>query len=177
MIVVPISGKAGHGKDTLAGFMKTELERRGKRVLITHYGDLVKYVCRMFFGWDGQKDEAGRTLLQRVGTDVVRKQRPDYWVDFVRDMLMFFDGQWDYVLVPDTRFPNEVDGLDPLRVIHVRIIRPGYSTLTPEQQAHPSETALDRYQNVQIVIRNDKGLEELESKASVVCDELIQPTF
>ena len=53
MKVVCISGKAQHGKDTTAGMMKTVLESMGHTVLIAHYGDLVKYVCRTFFGWNG----------------------------------------------------------------------------------------------------------------------------
>ena len=57
MRVVLISGKAQHGKDTTANFLKQELELHGSRVLITHYGDLVKYTCKAFFNWDGNKDE------------------------------------------------------------------------------------------------------------------------
>ena len=90
MKVVPISGKAGHGKDTLAQFLRTHLEIYGKRVLVCHYGDLLKYICAMFFGWDGQKDEKGRTMLQHVGTEVIRKQKPDFWVGFIAEILSMF---------------------------------------------------------------------------------------
>lgn len=150
MRVILISGKAQHGKDTAAGIIRETLEAEGYRVLITHYADLVKYVCKAFFGWDGQKDERGRSLLQYVGTDVVRSANPNYWVKFVADMLEFFHDDWDYVLIPDTRFPNEVDYIKhttDIPCIHIRVIRPDFeSSLTPEQKAHPSETALDTYQ-------------------------------
>ena len=66
MKVICISGKARHGKDTLAGILKTHLEDQGNKVLIAHFGDLVKYICEKFFDWNGQKDEEGRTLLQYV---------------------------------------------------------------------------------------------------------------
>ena len=144
--VVCISGKAQHGKDTSATILKDLLEVDGKKVLITHYGDLVKYICKTFFGWDGNKDETGRAILQRVGTDEVRAQRPNYWVDFVVGILQMFPNEWDYILIPDTRFPNEIDSLKEVGfdVTHVRIIRaPFISPLTPEQQMHISETALD----------------------------------
>jgi hypothetical protein len=146
MKVILISGKAQHGKDTTAGFLKEELERQGKRVLIAHYGDLVKYTCRTFFGWDGQKDEAGRSLLQRVGTDVIREQEPDFWAWFICRMLTFFPDEWDFVLIPDCRFPNEVSAPAEwdFDVTHIRVHRPDFDNgLTLEQQAHPSETALD----------------------------------
>ena len=78
MKVICISGKAQHGKDTTAGYLKELLEARGNKVLVTQYGDLVKYICATFFAWDGQKDENGRTLLQYVGTNIVREKEPDY---------------------------------------------------------------------------------------------------
>lgn len=145
MQLILISGKAGHGKDTLAGFLKECMEADGKKVLITHYGDLLKYICKQFFGWDGQKDEKGRTLLQYVGTDIIREQKPNYWVDFIAGILRMFKDEWDYVLIPDVRFPNEIEGMKEFNPKHIRIIRPGFNMLTKEQQKHPSETALDNY--------------------------------
>ena len=149
MKIVCISGKAQHGKDTTAKLLEETLEAQGNRVLIAHYGDLVKYVCKTFFGWDGKKDEKGRTLLQRVGTDKIRAVSPDYWVDFIVSILDIFCDEWDYVLIPDTRFPNEYEiyetyGMD---AILLRVVRPNFvSPLTEEQQKHASETALDDYQ-------------------------------
>lgn len=144
--IYAISGKAEHGKDTFADALHDELVGRGYRVLVTHYADLVKYVCKTFFNWDGKKDQKGRQLLQYVGTDVVRKAYPDYWVDFVSDMIRLFGSNWDYVLIPDTRFPNEIDKLKSNfeNVKHIRVIRTDFeSTLTEEQKNHPSEIALD----------------------------------
>lgn len=146
MKVILISGKAQHGKDTTAAILRERLTQDGKRVLTTHYADLLKYICRSFFDWNGEKDEKGRQILQYVGTDVIRKKCPGFWVDFIRSVLSFFGDNWDYVLIPDTRFPNEIyemkeAGFDTL---HLRVRRPFYiSHLTEEQQRHPSETALD----------------------------------
>ena len=57
MKIIVISGKAGAGKDTLGEIIRDKLEALDKTVLITHYADLVKYMCKQFFGWDGVKDE------------------------------------------------------------------------------------------------------------------------
>lgn len=146
MKVITISGKAQNGKDTTAGLLKAALEADGYKVLITHYADLLKYICKQFFGWDGQKDDAGRHILQYVGTDIIRQKRPDYWVGFVTSILELFPNEWDYVLIPDCRFPNEIDYLKEagLDTVNLRVVRKNFkSPLTPEQQAHPSETALD----------------------------------
>lgn len=165
MKVILISGKAQHGKDTTAGFLKDALEADGNSVLVAHYGDLVKYVCRTFFDWNGEKDEVGRTILQKVGTDVIRAKEPDYWVSFIVEILKFFPEEWDYVLIPDCRFPNEVDylKLDGFDAVHLRVVREGFvSPLTPEQQAHPSETALDNVQ-ADYYIHNNGSLKDLQN--------------
>ncbi len=163
MQVVLISGKAQHGKDTTAGFLKTALEADGYSVLISHYGDLVKYVCEKYFGWNGEKDEYGRSLLQHVGTDVVRSSDEDFWVRFIGEILKFFHGEWDYVLIPDCRFPNEVSYLSSIGIpsVHIRVVRSNFvSPLTPEQQNHLSETALDGCR-ADTYIQNDGTLEDL----------------
>ena len=141
MKVICISGKAGHGKDTVARFMKDALVNNGQRVLITHYGDLVKYICTTFFDWNGEKDECGRQLLQTVGTDIIRAQDQNFWVNFVMSVLKFFSDKWDYVLIPDCRFINEM--IAPVNngfhTTFLRVIRSDYtSALTEEQQKHSS---------------------------------------
>ena len=144
--------------------LKSDLEDHGERVLIAHYGDLVKYVCRTFFDWNGEKDDYGRNLLQYVGTDIVRAREPEFWVDFIIKMIQFFGDNWDYVLIPDSRFPNEVERLREtgFGVTHLRVERRNFvSPLTPEQQNHPSETALDNTTPDYLIV-NDGSLRDLE---------------
>lgn len=166
MKILAISGHAQNGKDTIAALLRDSLKAYGNRVLVTHYADLLKYMCRTFFDWDGNKDEKGRCILQYVGTDIIRKQAPDFWVDFVSSVLTYFNENWDYVLIPDTRFPNEIDKLvsNGFDVAHIRVVRPNFeSPLTEEQQNHPSETALDNV-NPDFYIYNEGSMEELQIK-------------
>lgn len=160
MKIYCISGKAQHGKDTLAGFMLEVLENRGKSVLIFHYADLLKYIAKQYFGWDGVKDENGRHLLQELGTDVIRAKNPNYWVQFAAGFLRMFEDRWDYALIPDSRFPNEIDYLKEagFDVSHIRVVRPTFDNgLAQEQKWHPSEIALDHVEP-DYVIMNDGSL-------------------
>ena len=155
--------------------LKNNLEDHGERVLIAHYGDLVKYVCRTFFDWNGEKDDYGRNLLQYVGTDIVRAHDPEFWVDFVIKMIQFFGDNWDYVLIPDSRFPNEVERLREtgFGVTHLRVERRNFvSPLTQEQQNHPSETALDATVPDYLII-NDGSLQDLELRVEQYIKENI----
>lgn len=174
MRIIAISGKAQHGKDTTAGILKRQLEADGYNVLIVHYADLLKHICRSFFGWDGKKDDAGRHILQYVGTDIIRAKRPNYWVDFIIDVLNLFPDEWDYVLIPDCRFPNEIECLKKAGFdsIHIRVVRPNFvSPLTAEQQAHPSEIALDN-STPDYYIDNSGTLNDLEKVISDWVTEL-----
>ena len=83
MRIIAFSGQAQHGKDTTAKYMKQTFESIGKRVVILHFADYLKYVCKEYFNWDGVKNEVGRTILQKVGTDLARNNYPDIWVNVV----------------------------------------------------------------------------------------------
>lgn len=171
-----ISGKAGSGKDTLAGLMQRSFQIRGKKVLITHFADLLKFICKNFFGWDGKKDERGRSLLQYVGTDVVRAQDPDFWVDFIALVARFFPDEYDYIIVPDARFPNEIERLSDAGfcVTHIRVNRPGlHSLLTGAQQQHASETALDGTEP-DYEVENPGEMKELIKIATEACNYIIE---
>ena len=112
------------------------------------------------------------SLLQKVGTDIVREQRPNFWVDFIKDILSLFPNEWDFVIIPDSRFPNEIDSLKQagLSVIHLRVRRENFeSPLTAEQQNHPSETALDHVVPDFLIV-NDGTLEDIYNK---VCNLVV----
>ena len=175
MKVIVISGHAQNGKDTVAGMMSTQLTERKYRVLVAHFADLLKYICKTFFGWDGKKDEHGRQFIQYVGTDVIKKAEPDFWVSFISSILKYFENNWDWVIIPDARFPNEIDKLikDGFDVTHLRVVRGNFdSPLTPEQQRHPSEAALDDV-TPDYYINNDGSLGELAVKVTNLVKEIV----
>lgn len=166
MKVICIAGKAGSGKDTVGQMLSDAYRGAGYSVLVAHFADLVKYVCKTFFNWDGEKDEYGRGLLQMVGTDIVRAKDPNYWANFIRDVLTFFPELYDYVIIPDCRFPNELEVMrgDNLALL-LRVTRPGHaSTLTDEQKNHQSEVALDGILADIEFVNDASGLQELKSK-------------
>lgn len=151
--IVCVSGHAGAGKDFFSSMLSAELTKRDNKVLICHYADLVKYVCEKFFGWNGLKDVSGRTLLQKIGTDVIRKKNPNYWVDFLCDIFLFFPDEWDYIIISDLRFPNEYNRIRERvtpNVMSVLIQREKESEesehkLTEKQKNHSSETSMNDF--------------------------------
>lgn len=166
MKTILFSGEAEYGKTTSAIILKEKLERLGKKCLIINFADYLKFICKQYFEWDGQKDVAGRKILQEVGTDIVRKKNPSFWVKAVINFIKVFEDQYDYFLIGDCRFPDEIDcfkkeGIDSLSL---KIIRLNFENkLTPEQRMHPSECALNGY-IFDHIVRSESGLENL-SKA------------
>ena len=174
MKVICISAKAQHGKDTSAVILKDIYEAEGKRVLITHYADLLKYICKTFFGWNGEKDDYGRTLLQQVGTNIVCAKQPDFWVDFIINILKLFEGTWDIVIIPDCRFVNEIENMQAnFDTTVIRVVRPNFDNgLTPAQKAHPSEVDMDNY-NFDFALLNNGSLESFQEKMNWFADNYL----
>lgn len=165
--VILISGKAGSGKDTVASVIKENFIEDGipsNRILITHYADLLKYIARSYFGWDGVKDIRGRTILQHIGTDIVREQDENFWTDFIIKILTLFKEEWDYVIIPDARFLNEITEIQkhfPTQT--VRVSRTFNSLLSNEQKNHSSETNLDDYVFDAYIENNFSSIDELSA--------------
>ena len=88
--VLLFAGSARHGKTTACEIVKAKLEAHKRRVLIINYADYLKFIAKEYFGWDGKKDEKGRTLLQWLGTDFVRNRYPTFWVDIICNFIKVF---------------------------------------------------------------------------------------
>ena len=121
IISILAAGKTRARTETIARMLKGELEKAEKSVLITHFADPLKLICRKWFNWDGKMDDTGRSLLQYIGTDIVRSRLPDFWADFTLNLLSVLRNEWDYVIIPDCRYPNELNmdrfGFQPRRVL------------------------------------------------------------
>ena len=174
--IIAISGKARSGKSTIALFLKKVFEKKGKVVKIVHFGDYLKQILKTYYNWDGKKDETGRHLLQAIGTDLMRKNNANIWVNVVAELVLGWGSSVDIVIIPDTRFVNEILGLRKCvegggYPFVVRIERTGdYSDLKPEQKAHPSETELDNWA-FDLVVNNNNTLSDFESQAGGVIKE------
>lgn len=146
MKVIVISGKAQHGKDTLGNYLREILEKNGKSAFLIHYADYLKMLAVNVYRWNGEKDEYGRGILQKVG-DKMRAKNPNYFVDKVLEIAYDFQDEMDYLIIPDGRLPQEVDIMkEHFDTLSVRINREFHNPLmTREQLSHVTETAMDKY--------------------------------
>lgn len=180
MQVLMISGKSASGKDEFARLLKEKLESHGKTVLTIHFGDAVKDMLIRYYKWDGNKDAAGRTMLQHLGTEVMRTAYPTYWAELVAKFISATANDWNYVLIPDLRFYNEFETVCQYNenVTTIRINRfdkegkPYYnSNMRMNQLTHVSECELDNF-NFEYIIENRSDVAALSESADLLIEEL-----
>lgn len=147
-MIIMISGKAESGKTTFAELLVEKFKDSNEKALIVNFADYLKFICRQYLDWDGEKDEKGRRLLQIEGTDYVRARDVDFWTKSAYNFINIYEERFDHFLIADTRFKSEVEFFKAhqMNPILVRLHRPGHeSSLSPESRQHPSEIDLDDY--------------------------------
>jgi dephospho-CoA kinase len=165
--VILISGKAQNGKDTFAELLKNTLEQQGDLVAVDRFAKYIKGFLTSYYGWDGvTKNEDVRQKLQQLGTEII-KEKLNYKYFHSQRLAQDFqivENDFDYFLVADTRFEDEIylmKSMFPNKVITIRVQRDGITGgLTKEQLQHKSETALDSFK-FDYVINNNGTLDDL----------------
>lgn len=166
-ILIGISGKAEHGKTALATLGVLLAKECGLKSGIFPLAARLKVQARQL-GWDGEKDEAGRQLLQELSAPVKHYFGENYYSQYLLNKIL--ESDVDVAFVDDVRMMPEVNDFNGARdlfdkYILIRIVRPGHkSKLTEAQLNDRSETELDTYDKFDAVIINDGTLEDLKNK-------------
>ncbi len=106
-----------------------------------------------------------REVLQRVGTEAMRDQiHTDVWVNALFSDLNE-DSKW---IITDTRFPNEAKAIKDIGGKVIKITRPSIVSVS----THPSEIALDNYDQFDYEIVNDGSLQDLKLKVMAMLIDL-----
>lgn len=144
-VVILVSGKAGSGKSTVAEMLAKKLQNEPSlRIFPYGFADPIKYLAKSYFGWDGEKDERGRRLLQQIGF-VGREYDEDIWVKHFLQQLDKRAGLLPFhvAIISDWRFPNELNFLERnplLDTISIRVF--GRGGLSGEGASDVSENSL-----------------------------------
>lgn len=169
-VLVLISGKAQHGKDSFAdGLIRLTPIKRGNALTFKKYAFAKNVKATAYkLGWDGKKDAKGRAFLQAIGSNA-RAYDPDIWVRFLLNDLET-DSRLPFIAISDCRYENEITLLKKWGGDHgycvkaVRIERPNFDNgLSPEAQQHESEVALDTYTFDLKITNYGNGLETYEN--------------
>ena len=178
--IILISGKARSGKNYIGDLISESLINRGYSAKELAFADYLKYLCTQYFGYDGTKTEEMRTLLQRQG-DVYREYDKDIFVNAIIDVIAGFCGKYDYIIITDTRFVNEIKGMFRkfgALVRTLRIERDGFENdLSKKQREHISETQLDDYSFDFFIKNTDEDDAFVDNQVNCFIDEMIKNPF
>jgi hypothetical protein len=144
---IGLIGLAGSGKDTAA---KALIELGYFRMA---FADELKDLA-FDFGWNGEKDEAGRRLLQELGM-AARRYSPNIWIQHIAWRIA---PNGPPVVFTDVRFQNEANFVRHKGGIIVRIVRPGIISGNHESELKQADIPAD------IEIVNDGTIEDLHNK-------------
>jgi len=176
--VIGITGRKSNGKDTVGNFL---VDNYGYKRLA--FADALKSACKEIFGFNDEQlygnlketdDEqwkvSPRLVLQYVGTDLFREQisnimphiEKNIWVNVVKVKIL---KEWknnpnQKFVITDVRFPNEIDLINELSGLTIRVRRDSCNNTV---DSHQSEILIERLP-VLYEILNNSTLEELYEK-------------
>ena len=181
MQVIGFTAKVGGGKDTAGMLITQALEEKGYRVTKLSFAKPLKDVCTMMFGWDRERLEhdfdykegdtlddgtpdpacealgmTRRVVMQKLGTEAMRNGlHSDIWIIALRLSIMRGDyDDYDYGLLTDCRFLNELQFVRDLDGTLIQLKRDGeQSTLTDKTQ-HASELEWEQWTDWDAIVTN-----------------------
>jgi len=127
---IGISGNMGAGKTTFAEMLREELNNYHLKARILPFAKPLKDIA-IELGWNGQKDEKGRKLLQLLGTDVGRECiNEDIWVTkwLTEATKLQIEEDVDIIISDDTRFINEATAIKESRGFLIEVYGRKYET-------------------------------------------------
>lgn len=177
-MLIGLAGRAGAGKDTVAGIIREEAALTGQRTAVASFADPLYRAISTIAGIPvsmlrdrGFKEEtidwlgkSPRQLLQTLGTEWGRGLvHPDIWV---RAAMREAKARRDIgvgTIFADLRFDNEAAAIRETGGRVFRVIRPGYECLAADAATHPSEAGI-RDDLVDAIVINDGDLVQLRER-------------
>lgn len=177
MKIFLISGKSESGKDSFYKIARQYFSQ--DNVYRLAFADEVKRIATEM-GWNGEKDENGRSGLIMVGEGARKYFDEDIWIKKLLGLLQGYH-TLDIIFITDCRYPNEVDSVRSWAKSHghevytVRVERPLHvNKLTEEQRNNPSEVALDDYGMWDYIIDNGGDYDMFIDSVNSVMKDIFQ---
>lgn len=179
--IIGLSGKIGSGKTTFSNYLRNlqyDLEPRS-------FAEILRQMTAIFINRPVDKlrsiedknsdtcmDQTVGVILQKLGTEVGRAIHKDAWV---RSLFLHYEEGLSRWIIDDVRFPNEADEIKRRGGVVIRFEGdPGdVRKNTTRDLTHPSETALDDYENFDVIIKTEDFMNDLAGILAKVEETLL----
>ena len=172
-----VSGKANAGKDTTCDLINNYIKLKGLKSVNLQFSSYIKMYAKTISGWNGDEDTKPRTLLQELGTDIIRKNIDNlFFIKRIIGDIKVYSYYCDVITISATRMPEEIESIynNFKNVIRINIKRPNFeSKLNSKEKMHITETALDGYGSYDYILENDGTIEDLNKKVKKIVDEVM----
>lgn len=189
MRIIGLGHYSRTGKDSLADFMVAGLRERGLKGKKFSFAWKLKDIAYQLYAWagvmpakhyetpEGQKDRSKKLIKMASAKYPEGPTVVDIWIDLgtpaIRDNV--FDSTWvDYVLntehdcdvliIPDVRFPNEVDAIRRSGGQVIQVTKEG---VLP-REGSVADAALLTFDDWDYRVYNNGTLEDLEAEANSI---------
>lgn len=176
-ILIGITGRAGSGKDTVAGYLQHKYGfqpmafanplKEAAAILFNlpvYYFHDRELKERVVEDWD----MSPRRMAQILGTEAVRTNfGADFWIKrwLQEYRAMTIDQN---VVLTDVRFNNEAQAVRDLGGTVVHIVRPGDSTLEIAAMQHESESGVTYNDGRDKIVLNDSSMDALFARVDAL---------
>jgi hypothetical protein len=177
---VAISGKAGAGKNALAGLVCRELRQRRFNVEKIAFGDGIKYAVALRYGLGPEDKAEGRKYMVEIGEEA-RSSDPLYWVKALEFRAKDIWSRGSLICITDLRLANELQWCRSNDLLTVRLDATACDRGTRLAQrgesydyafsTHPTEVELDMETFHHRLHNPHAGLFALERLAAFVVDD------
>lgn len=172
--IIVIAGKARSGKNTIANIFKDLFVNDNKKVIISPYTKYLKgYIKDIVGTYD--EDNKPRDLLQQFGVEIIKQElkKDTLFIDRQLDDIDIYSYFFDVILIPDARFPKEIEVLTEKykNVVSIKVITTRDNYMTEKEKNHITEISLDNYDNFDYVITNNNQ-EDLNIIVEDIYDKL-----
>ncbi len=172
-----VSGKANSGKDTTCELINNYVKLKGLNSVNLQFSSYIKMYAKTISGWDGKEDTKPRSLLQELGTEIIRKNIDEkFFIKRIIGDIKVYSYYCDVITISDARLPLEIDSINSEfeNVYKLNIQRPNFeNNLNCNERRHITEVALDDYNDYDYVVVNDGTIEDLNNKVIKIIDEVI----
>ncbi len=177
MKIIALGHRQQTGKDTLAGFIATNVRcvSSKKNVQVAGFADELKDVCYRLYAWAGMMRKEHYEIHPEDRSKVLKNGKTvrEIWIDVGNHMRKYDENVWvkalltrpgvDVLIIKDLRFMNEVKAVKAHEGVVIKVIRLGQPEIDDD-----ADKVLKDFVGWDLVVENNTTRAALNEHAKII---------